>query len=259
MAWTTPGAFDNANQILEDSIMASQLFGSCWLRCPLSPFLFGMLMTVLISDAKASYRNQGHLSSTTLVSELLYADDTLLVDVDAHAVEAYMHCVQEAGATYGLAFNWKKLELLSLGEDYAIKMPDGRNIKQTGNMVYLGCVLSRDGSSGSELSRRLGAAQDEFGKLAKVWAHCNVTRHRKVEIYSACVLSKLLYNLHSLWLSPSEERKLDAFHCKCLRRILHIQPSFHSHVTKRTVIEKAKSHKLSVLLLERINVYGCFG
>ena len=64
-------------------------------------------------------------------------------------------------------------------------------------------------------------------------------------------LSKLLYNLHSLWLSTGEAQKVDAFQIKCLRRILKIQPSFYSHVTNSSVLQKAGARPMTLLLLER--------
>ena len=48
--------------------------------CPLSPFLFSIVMTVLIADASYAVKDtlSNHLPKT-IVNELMYADDTLLV------------------------------------------------------------------------------------------------------------------------------------------------------------------------------------
>ena len=106
-----------------------QNFGICQ-GCPLSPFLFGMLMTVLISDAKALLESWGtQLSGRTVVNELLYADDTLLIDVDSAVAEQYMQCVRRAGSTYGLALNWKKLELVSTTDIPSMRAPTGDAVK----------------------------------------------------------------------------------------------------------------------------------
>ena len=71
--------------------------------CPSSPFLFGMLMTVLIADAKADLKQSGvNLRSVTLANELLYADDTLLIDSSHDAVGKYMKAEANAGKHYGL-------------------------------------------------------------------------------------------------------------------------------------------------------------
>ena len=65
-----------------------------------------MLMTVLISDARQLMKDNGaQLGNTTLVDELLYADETLLLGTEAHPIAQYMHCVARAGQVYGLSFN----------------------------------------------------------------------------------------------------------------------------------------------------------
>ncbi|CAE8632912.1 unnamed protein product [Polarella glacialis] len=169
-----------------------QKFGICQ-GCPLSPFLFGMLMTVLIKDAKKELEDSGvQLSTSTHVNELLYADDTLLIDTDSNVVQSYMECVAKAGKRYGLSFNWKKLEILPINCDCFIAAPGGDWIKQQEKMTYLGSILCADGTAGSELSRRIGEGRGVFDKLRRVWNHGNITQPRKILIYKACVLSKLM-------------------------------------------------------------------
>ena len=235
----------------QKSEFRKQEFGICQ-GCPLSPFLFGMLMTVLITDAKTALRASGaELSASTHVHELLYADDTLIIDADEGVVNQYMRCIETAGKTYGLAFNWAKLEVLPVGCACSLSMPTGEPIRQKDRMVYLGSVLSADGSSSSELNRRIGSARGEFDKLCKVWSHAGITASRKIAVFQACVMSKLLYNMHSLCLNTAEARKLDGFHVRCLRRILKIQHSYYSHVSNASVLAAAGVQAASVLLLER--------
>ena len=50
------------------------------------------------------------LDPSLVVHELLYADDTLLMDASGGSVEQYMRCVEEVGAEFGLTFNFSKLE-----------------------------------------------------------------------------------------------------------------------------------------------------
>ena len=64
-------------------------------------------------------------------------------------------------------------------------------------------------------------------------------------------MSKLLYNLHSLCLTQAETNRLDAFHVRCLRRILKIAPSFYSRVPNKDVMQVAGAESASHMLLER--------
>ena len=117
--------------------------------------------------------------------------------------------------------------------------------------MYLGSLLCSDGTSGSELNRRLGGARETFTKLCRIWNHTGISTKRKLHIYTACVVTKLTHNLHALLLNAAAQRTLDAFHLKCLRRILHIPHSFYSHISNHIVLERAGSNNLSRTLLHR--------
>ena len=82
---------------------------------PLSPFLFIIVMTILMHDAKiASQQLYPNVEADPYtVHELLYADDTLLIGTESNQIQSYMNVVVDLGATYGLQLNWKKVELLA--------------------------------------------------------------------------------------------------------------------------------------------------
>ena len=52
-----------------------------------------------------------------------------------------------------------------------------------------------DGRPPGEISRRLREAGYIFELLAAARKHANITRQRKLQIFEACVVSKLLYGL----------------------------------------------------------------
>ena len=60
----------------------------------------------------------------------------------------------------------------------------------------------------------------------------------------ASVVSKLLYNLETLWLFKADISRLDAFHVKCLRCICKIPHSYISRVSNDTVFKVAQHHIL---------------
>ena len=76
-----------------------------------------------------------------------------------------------------------------------VRTPAGDHVQQKERMKYLGSLLSADGGIGPELNARLGAARSDFFKLCKIWAHTAISRRRKMEIFNACVVSKLTYCL----------------------------------------------------------------
>ena len=235
-----------------------QHFGICQ-GCPMSPFLFVMVMTVLIRDAKQLFIGErgGVLDPSLVVHELLYADDTLLMDASGGSVEQYMRCVEEVGAEFGLTFNFSKLESMPVRCADVVQSPGGGEIPTKSSMVYLGGLISNDGKIDSELARRIGMAKSDFRSLQKVWGHAGLPCKRKLEIYTACVVNTLLYNLNTTWLSAAARRRINGFHARCLRQILHIPPAFISHVSNEVVLRMAGAQPLSeVLLRQQLSYFG---
>ena len=104
---------------------------------PLSLFLFSIIMTILIQDAKTMMHEiRGSTKSLDEdFDELLFADDTLLIDRDDSNVQFYLECIQKAGREYGLELNFDKFELLAVGGDSAILKEDGTAIQQKDAML----------------------------------------------------------------------------------------------------------------------------
>ncbi|CAE8648405.1 unnamed protein product [Polarella glacialis] len=223
-----------------------QTFGICQ-GCTLSPFLSVMLMTVLMVDAKNKLHSNPDFSEQEplLTRDLLYADDTLLFETNSRNVELFMNIIGDVGTQYGLAFNWSKLEAMPVRCNLILPTPQEGTVKLKEGIVYLGSLLSNDGSIGGELGRRIGNASCDFRVLCKVWSHAAINKQRKLEIFNACVVSKLMYCIHTAWLNVAERRRLDAFQNKCLRKVMGEEHSFYSRVTNQSILQQAGSQKLS--------------
>ena len=219
--------------------------------CPLSPFLFVMVMSVLLHDAKKKLVSTGEveLSTELVVNELVYADDTLLIDTSSTTLQVFMDCIADVGAEYGMTFNWKKLEMLPVRTTGQIKKPDGDAIKSKDSMLYLGSLLSADGGVASEMGRRLGMAQSDFQTLDRIWKHSTLSRTKKIRIFNACICTKLCYGLFTAALNLKDRRRIDGFQARCLRKILKIPSSYYSRISNATVLEIAGETLLSTKIL----------
>ena len=89
----------------------------------------------------------------------------------------------------------------------------------------------------------------------RVWRHSNISRQRKRQIYEACVVSKLMYGIETVWLRKHERARLDAYHARCLRRIYGIASSYYSRVSNQEVLRIADSTPMSNTLLHRQLIY----
>ena len=94
----------------QDSTTKSQSAGISQ-GCPLSPFLFVIEMSVITTDARAALRD-GASDISSEVTEVLYADDTLIVDEHGELAQIYIDIIAIQGDNYGLVFNWTKLEYI---------------------------------------------------------------------------------------------------------------------------------------------------
>ncbi|XP_068680380.1 uncharacterized protein [Montipora foliosa] len=89
-----------------------------------------------------------------------------------------------------------------------------------------------------------------MAKLSKrVWGNDLLSERTKMCVYQACVLSTLLYGSESWTSYATQERRLNAFHLRCLRRPLHIR--WQDRVTKTEVLERAGSLSMPSLLIQR--------
>ena len=223
--------------------------------CPLSPFLFIIVMTVLLHDVDTRVARRFGWSldeSQRLIRDIVYADDTMLIEKSSAEVLQYVtDSLVEAGRVYGLELHWGKTFLLSVRHDGVVRGADGMAIQNKNAAVYLGGLLCTDGTPRAEVSRRSGAAWGAFLKLERVWRHANISRTRKVAIYEGCILPKIMYGLESLWLRKAERSKIDALHARCLRRALGIKCSYISRISNEDVLSQACSLPLSSMLLQR--------
>jgi hypothetical protein len=85
--------------------------------CPLSPFLFVMVMSVLVHDAVHSLSQEDQqMYEDGRLSTLLYADDTLLIGAGADSLQRLLMAMAATGAKYGMELHWDKFQLLYQSE-----------------------------------------------------------------------------------------------------------------------------------------------
>ena len=118
-------------------------------------------------------------------------------------------------------------------------------------MIYLGGMMSSSGDSGTELNRPLGMARKDFDVLCRIWKHTRINLDRKVKIFDACVVAKLMYCMHTVWLNKAELLKLDAFQARCLRKLAGIPHPYISRISNQVVLNTCGSTPLSSTLTYR--------
>jgi len=210
-----------------------------------------MAMSVLLTDATAmlsaparSAYERGELS------DVVFADDTLLMSVSSNHLEEYLLAVAAAGERYGMELHWDKFQLLAVQSEPVLHTPTGDPIPCRQRMEYLGTTLSNDVHDQHELVKRIAMAKKHFLALDCVWKRSSLTCKRKLRIFSSLVESRFLYSLSTICLTISQERQLNGFQNRCIRQIIGIKPSYVSRVSNALVLAKA-GHTLATDLLRQ--------
>jgi hypothetical protein len=156
--------------------------------CPLSPFLFSMVMTVLMSDAVAELGPGAREAyQKAELEDVLFADDTLLISRVGEHLEEYMKAVEKHGKDYGLQVHWGKVHLMAVKSNQRLRAPNGSHLHPTASMVYLGSTVHEDGKFGCEVSRKIGAAGATFRSFCEVLRSTNLPMSQKLHIFDATV------------------------------------------------------------------------
>ena len=109
--------------------------------CPLSPYLFIMVMTVILQDARdlcGQYLRKPYV----VTPDLVYADDTMLLVSSAEEAQHRFNCVVEVGKAYGLELNLGKTVVMTIRGETDIVGADGSPLPTKDETVYLGGLLS---------------------------------------------------------------------------------------------------------------------
>ena len=140
--------------------------------------------------------------------------------------------------------------LAQVSESPSVITIDNTELEVVDTFTYLGSTVSSLTSLDAEISCRITKAAAVMAKLNKrVWGNDLLRERTKMCVYQACVLSTLLYGRESWTTYARQERQLDGFHLRCLRRLLHIR--WRDRVTNTKVLECAGSLSMSSLLIQR--------
>ena len=196
--------------------------------CPLSPYLFIALMTVLFHDVHHIHKSTSQNSRVAGMEydEVLYADDTICISESEAAMEKMLKAIVTEGAKYGMKLNKAKCELLAFGKARPVKFSDGTRLKPQEEVKYLGCSLNSKADSRRELQKRISECMMILKKLDIFWRHGDSSLKQKMEVYNAVVKTKLIYGLESMQLTQATAQKLDTFHLKGLRVMLKMETTF---------------------------------
>ena len=182
---------------------------------------------------------------------MLFADDAALATHSEEQLQNLMDTFSEACKDFSLTISLKKTNVMSQGTEQPPSITiSNYELEVVQEVTYLGSTVTDTLSLDTELNRRIGRATSTLARLTKrVWENGKLTVTTKVAVYRACVLSTLLYGSEAWTLYSRQERRLNSFHLRCLRRILGIK--WTDRVTNVEVLTRANIPSLFTLLQQR--------
>ena len=182
---------------------------------------------------------------------MLFADDAALATHSEAALQRLCDRFADACKQFGLTISLKKTNICTQNVNTPTSVTiDGALLEQVDNFTYLGSTISCTVSLDVELDRRLGKASSTMARLSKrAWENKALTLNTEIRVYQACVLSTLLYGSESWTTYTRQERHLNTFHVRCLKRILGIR--WQDHVPYQEILQRAKCPSMYSLLSQR--------
>ncbi|KAI8483821.1 hypothetical protein Bbelb_384790 [Branchiostoma belcheri] len=200
-------------------------------------------------SAGAVLQKETHDKPSVSVLDTDYADDMALLDNTKTGLQETTDLLCKNSSLAGLKANAKKTQAMVVGK-HTTQRPytevgtldikvEGSQVEQVSRFTYLGTTFSSDGTTDSELSNRIQKASGAFNQLGKIWNNRNILDATKLRIYEAAVITILTYGSEVWITTQAQVDRLETFHQRCLRRILHIK--WFQHVTNKSVLQKANT------------------
>ena len=238
--------------------------------CVLAPTLFGIFFSLVLRYAFGTSqegvylrtRSDGKLFNLarlkaktkvreTIIRDMLFADDAAVASHKEAELQSMMDCFSQACKEFGLTISLKKTNVI--GQDTPappVITIDNYELDVVHEFTYLGSTITDNLSLDKEIDRRIGKASTTLARLTKrVWSNPELTVKTKMAVYNACVLSTLLYGSESWTTYSRQEKRLNSFHMRSLRRILGI--TWQEKVTNAEVLSRANLPSMYTLLRQR--------
>nr|VZI38728.1 unnamed protein product [Spirometra erinaceieuropaei] len=183
---------------------------------------------------RVAYRTDGQLLSqqrmhfqlrvsTTIARQLLFADDCALTTIWGGCMQGNMGLFTVDCDNSGLVVNTEKMVVMhQTPPNTAHNVPQisvsGTHRQVVDNFTYLGSTLSHSTKIDDEVARRISKASYAFGRLRNTaWNRHILQLSNKLKMYKAVILPTLLCGAETWTVYMEQARRLNHFHCSCLR------------------------------------------
>ena len=227
--------------------------------CPLSPYLFIIVLSVILHDMDQTLRSQGTPFNTWSegrpIYDVEYADDTLLLALTTTQMQQFLAALESGAAEYGMSLNSTKTELLVKDSETtsSLTFRDGTAVPTTTHIKYLGSMISWEQPFDIAFRHRAALAEEAYKKLRLVWNSRRSLKH-KLYVFRTTFVPTLCYGLDALTLTDQHLHKIDAWYHKFLRRVLGIKVTYYSRISNWVVWNQANRPQLPSTTLQTLQI-----
>ena len=179
---------------------------------------------------------------------MLFADDAGVTTHTQQELQALMDRFSHACKDFGLTISLKKTNVLwqDIMELPAITIDD-YELDVVEQFPYLGSTITDSLSLDTEIDKRNGKAAITIVHLtSRVWTNPKLTVTTKMVVYNACVVSTPMCGSETWTTYARQEKRLNSFHLRSIRRILGI--SWQDRVSNTKVLSRVNLPSMFTLL-----------
>ena len=165
--------------------------------CPLSPYLFILVMSCIDHDIAASKsRRVSNARLPGLYFDMVYyADDTIIFSTDNRSLNELLHLTETISSRYGLKLNRNKCVVIQMNNEGQVHFDNGNPLPKKYEATYLGNEINREVNIKHEVLNKMQEVRKIWFKMAPYWRASNANQKWQLIIFNAVTLSKLLYVL----------------------------------------------------------------
>ena len=194
--------------------------------CVLSPWLFNVYMDGVVREVSMRTHGKGvemcdSVGSRWRVSQLLYADDTVLMADSAEDLQCLLSEFGSVCERRKLRVNVNKSKVLVCSSnerrmDLNLNL-NGEILEEVNSFKYLGSIVSGRGGVFEDVRARVNEGAKAGGAMKSVWKVRSVSMEVKRAMYESILVPTVLYGAECWTMKAEDRRRVNVLEMSCLR------------------------------------------